>query len=144
MLSSLLNIRSKTTKKISKYLMPHLGRRTTWLPIPRAGHLSSCESLLSRNGVTGASRQQPLETGREKQHVPCLFLEMHLQEESPKCFQGLWSYFLGYLKNLPVCRLSTSVLDACGNCPVPRRLLGFPSSQSCCIVVRYFTRLSEG
>lgn len=64
--------------------------------------------------MTGASGQQPLETDREEQHVPCLFLEMHLQEGRPKYCQGPWNYFSGCLKNLPVCHGRTSVLGVCG------------------------------
>lgn len=50
--------------------MQHLGRKMSWLIIPRAGYFSSYESLLSTDRAAGASRQQALETGRKQQHVP--------------------------------------------------------------------------
>ena len=58
--------------------MQHLGRKMTWLIIPWAGYFSSYKSLLNTDCRTEASRQQPLETGRKEQHVPCLLLEVHL------------------------------------------------------------------
>lgn len=97
----------------------------TWLIIARAGYFSSYESLLNTDGMTGASWQQPLETGRKEQHGPWLFLEVHLQAERSKMLWGPVELFLGVFEK-PACLPSQYVSPLYPrNCLVTRLLLPF-------------------
>lgn len=109
--------------------MQHLGRKMTWLIIPRAGYFSSYESLLNTDHMTRGKQQQPLETGRKKQHVSCLLLEVHLQAEWSKILAGPMELFLGVLEepaSLPSQYVSPLYLR---NCLVTRWLLAFFSNK---------------
>lgn len=117
----------------------------TWLIIPRAGYFSNYESLLNTDGMTGTSRQQPLEMGRKEQHVPSLLLEVHLQAEWSKMLSGPMELFLGVLGK-PACLPSQYVSPLyLRNCLVTRLLLAFFSSKMwCCILVRVFHEIKCG
>lgn len=82
--------------------MLHLGRKMTSL---RRGssvfqELQVIAEHRPRDNLAGARRQQPLETGREEQHIPCPVREVHLQAKWSKMLSCPTEFFFfWYLKN---------------------------------------------
>lgn len=75
--------------------MLHLGRKMTSL---RRGssvfqELQVIAEHRPRDNLAGARRQQPLETGREEQHIPCPVREVHLQAKWSKMLSCPTEFF---------------------------------------------------
>lgn len=115
--------------------MLHLGRKMTSL---RRGssvfqELQVIAEHRPRDNLAGARRQQPLETGREEQHIPCPVREVHLQAKWSKMLSCPTEFFFFFgtwkmMACLPSQYASASYLR---NCVVTWLLLCL-FSKSCC------------